>query len=138
MLKIHCWPGLSASYAGDAGFVWLPTGSVDTTRLAAPVTVSGTVPRDVVPVANATSAPHAFAARTLTLYVPGRHLSHKVLGKPTDRVFHRVQKGRTLTVLDRATPVARIVPFTTEALEVRRARRHPKDLALLLEDRGRR
>lgn len=62
-----------------------------------------------------------------------------------------VRKGRTLTVLDRATPVARIVPFTTEALEVRRARRHPKDLALppppdtptdsvkvLLEDRGRR
>ena len=62
-----------------------------------------------------------------------------------------VRKGRTLTVMDRATPVARIVPFTTEALEVRRARRHPKDLALplppeaptdsltlLLEDRGRR
>ncbi len=62
-----------------------------------------------------------------------------------------VRKGCTLTVLDRATPVARIVPFTAEALEVRRARRHPKDLALplppdaptdslalLLEDRGRR
>ena len=62
-----------------------------------------------------------------------------------------VRKGRTLTVLDRDTPVARIVPFATEALEVRRARRHPKDLtlplppdaptdslALLLEDRDRR
>ena len=62
-----------------------------------------------------------------------------------------VRKGRTLTVLNRDTPVARIVPFTTEALEVRRTRRHPMDLtlpappdaptdslALLLEDRGRR
>ena len=62
-----------------------------------------------------------------------------------------VRKGRTLTVLDRDTPVARIVPFTNDALEVRRARRHPKDLtlplppdaptdslALLLEDRDRR
>ena len=62
-----------------------------------------------------------------------------------------VRKGRTLTVLDRNTPVARLVPFTTEALEVRRARHHPKDLtlplppnaptdslALLLQDRGRR
>ena len=61
------------------------------------------------------------------------------------------RKGLTLTVLDRDTPVARIVPFTTDALEVRRARRHPKDLtlplppdaptdslALLLEDRDRR
>jgi prevent-host-death family protein len=62
-----------------------------------------------------------------------------------------VRKGRSLTVLDRDTPVARIVPLTTEALEIRRARRQPKDLALplppdaptdsltlLLEDRGRR
>ena len=62
-----------------------------------------------------------------------------------------VRKGLTLTVLDRDTPVARMVPFTTDALEVRRARRHPKDLtlplppdaptdslALLLEDRDRR
>ena len=62
-----------------------------------------------------------------------------------------VRKGRTLTVLDRDTPVARIVPFRAEAVEVRRARRHPKDLelprppdaptdslAVLLEDRGQR
>ena len=62
-----------------------------------------------------------------------------------------VRKGRTLTVLDRNTPIARIVPFAAEPLEVRRSRRHPKDLtlppppdaptdslALLLADRGRR
>ncbi len=62
-----------------------------------------------------------------------------------------VRKGRTLTVVDRDTPVARLVPYTTEALEVRRATRRPKDLvvppapasrtdslAALLEDRRRR
>jgi antitoxin (DNA-binding transcriptional repressor) of toxin-antitoxin stability system len=62
-----------------------------------------------------------------------------------------VRKGRTLTVLDRDTPVAQIIPFTTEPVEVRRATRRPKDLrlppppsrptdslAVLLDDRGRR
>lgn len=62
-----------------------------------------------------------------------------------------VRKGRTLTVLDRETPVARIVPYATEALEVRRATRHVRDfalpappttptdsLAILLDDRRRR
>jgi antitoxin (DNA-binding transcriptional repressor) of toxin-antitoxin stability system len=62
-----------------------------------------------------------------------------------------VRKGRTLTVLDRDTPIARIVPLTTADLEVRRASRQPKSLklpeplpnatnslAVLLEDRGRR
>lgn len=62
-----------------------------------------------------------------------------------------VRKGRTLTVLDRDTPVARIVPYTADALEVRRATRRLRDLrlppspaaptdslAMLLEDRRRR
>ena len=65
-----------------------------------------------------------------------------------------VRKGRTLTVLDRDTPIARIVPFAAEPLEVRRSRRRPKDvgdltlapasatptdsLAVLLADRGQR
>ncbi len=63
-----------------------------------------------------------------------------------------VRKGRTLTVLDRDTPVARIVPYTVEPVEVRRATRCPQDLppapappsvptdslALLLDDRRRR
>lgn len=62
-----------------------------------------------------------------------------------------VRKGRTLTVLDRDTPVAKLVPVTTDALEVRQATRRPRDLRLpprpangtdslrlLLEDRGRR
>ena len=62
-----------------------------------------------------------------------------------------VRKGRTLTVLDRGTPVARIVPFAADPIEVRRATRRasglrlpaspsrPTDsLAVLLEDRGRR
>lgn len=61
-----------------------------------------------------------------------------------------VRKGRTLTVLDRDTPVAQIVPFAASPVEVRRATRRPKDLkpstpagstdslAVLLDDRGRR
>ena len=62
-----------------------------------------------------------------------------------------VRKGRTLTVLDRDTPVARIVPYDVERIEVRRATRRPRDLvlppppsartdslAVLLDDRRRR
>jgi prevent-host-death family protein len=62
-----------------------------------------------------------------------------------------VRKGRTLTVLDRNTPVARIVPYAAEPVEIRRATRRPSTLelpvppakptdsvALLLEDRARR
>ena len=62
-----------------------------------------------------------------------------------------VRKGRTLTVLDRETPVARIVPYAAEAIEVQRATRRLRDLklppppasatdslAVLLDDRRRR
>ncbi len=62
-----------------------------------------------------------------------------------------VRKGRTLTVLDRDTPVARIVPYAADPVEVRRATRRLRDLALprrpatptdslalLLDDRRRR
>ena len=62
-----------------------------------------------------------------------------------------VRKGRTLTVLDRDTPIAQIVPYQSETLDVRRATRRPRDvelparpaartdsLAVLLSDRGRR
>jgi prevent-host-death family protein len=62
-----------------------------------------------------------------------------------------VRKGRTLTIVDRDTPVARIVPYVTESVEVRRATRRPRDLKLpprpagatdslsvLLDDRRRR
>ncbi len=62
-----------------------------------------------------------------------------------------VRKGRTVTVLDRGTPVARIVPYAEEALEMRKATRQLRDLpalprprkktdslAALLEDRRRR
>lgn len=41
-----------------------------------------------------------------------------------------VRKGRTLTVLDRDTPIARIVPIAAESLEVRRATRRLRDLDL--------
>jgi prevent-host-death family protein len=41
-----------------------------------------------------------------------------------------VRKGRTLTVLDRDTPVARIVPYAAEPIEVRRATRRLRDLKL--------
>ena len=64
--------------------------------------------------------------------------------------LRNVRRGQTLTVLDRKTPVARIVPYDAQApLEVRRATRNPKDLrlppppatptdslAVLLEDRA--
>ncbi len=62
-----------------------------------------------------------------------------------------VRKGRTLIVLDRETPVARIVPYAVDAVEVRRATRRLRDLvvppppsaptdslAVLLDDRRRR
>jgi prevent-host-death family protein len=62
-----------------------------------------------------------------------------------------VRKGRTLTVLDRDTPVARIIPYAAESLEIRRATRRLRDLkappppasptdspAVLLGDRRRR
>ena len=62
-----------------------------------------------------------------------------------------VRNGSTLTVLDRDTPVARIVPYTAQSLEIRRASRRIGDLklprkpakrtdsvALLVEDRRRR
>jgi prevent-host-death family protein len=62
-----------------------------------------------------------------------------------------VRNGGTLTVLDRDTPVARIVPYTAQPLEIRKATRRLRDLklparsskrtdsvALLLEDRRRR
>lgn len=62
-----------------------------------------------------------------------------------------VRNGGTLTVLDRDTPIARIVPFAALPLEIRKAQRHVRDLrlppkpakrtdsvAVLLEDRRRR
>jgi prevent-host-death family protein len=62
-----------------------------------------------------------------------------------------VRKGRTLTVLDRDTPIARIVPYAPEPIEMQRATRRLRDLklpkppkattdslAVLLEDRRRR
>jgi len=45
--------------------------------------------------------------------------------------LRKVRGGRTITVLDRDTPVAQIVPYDAEApLEVRRATRKPRDLRL--------
>jgi prevent-host-death family protein len=62
-----------------------------------------------------------------------------------------VRNGGTVTVLDRDTPVARIVPFVAPTLEIRKAQRRVRDLklppkpakrtdsvAVLLEDRRRR
>lgn len=62
-----------------------------------------------------------------------------------------VRQGQPLTVLDRSTPVARIVPIETGPLEIRRATRRPDELpptpplavptdslTLLIEDRRRR
>ncbi len=62
-----------------------------------------------------------------------------------------VKRGRTLTVLDRDTPVAQLVPIERADLDVRRATRRPRDLprpapqvlptdslVVLLDDRARR
>ena len=62
-----------------------------------------------------------------------------------------VRKGRSVTVLDRDTPIAKIIPYESESVEVRRATKHPRELSLpkplrertnslaaLLEDRRRR
>jgi len=62
-----------------------------------------------------------------------------------------VRKGRTLTVLDRNTPIARIIPYAAEPIAVRPASRRVRDLklpsptqsptdslAVLLDDRRRR
>jgi prevent-host-death family protein len=62
-----------------------------------------------------------------------------------------VRQGRSLTVVDRDTPVARLVPYAAEPIEVRRATRRARDLpppmaprkptdslAVLLDDRRRR
>jgi prevent-host-death family protein len=45
--------------------------------------------------------------------------------------LRRVRGGRTITVVDRDTPVARIVPYDAERpLEIRRATRRPRELRL--------
>jgi antitoxin (DNA-binding transcriptional repressor) of toxin-antitoxin stability system len=62
-----------------------------------------------------------------------------------------VRNGDTLTVLDRDTPIAQIIPYTTRTLDVRKATRRLRDLklppkpakrtdsvAVLLDDRRRR
>jgi prevent-host-death family protein len=62
-----------------------------------------------------------------------------------------VRNGGTLTVLDRDTPIARIVPYAAQPLEIRKASRRLRDLklppkparrtdslAILVEDRRRR
>ena len=62
-----------------------------------------------------------------------------------------VRNGDSITVFDRDTPVARIVPYATQPLEIRRANRKLRDLkvprkpskrtdsvGLLVEDRRRR
>jgi prevent-host-death family protein len=62
-----------------------------------------------------------------------------------------VRNGGTVTVLDRDTPIAQIVPYAVPAVEVRQAKRRPRDVKLppkpskrtdsvatLLDDRRRR
>jgi len=39
-----------------------------------------------------------------------------------------VRNGGTLTVLDRDTPLARIVPYAAQPLEIRKAKRRVRDL----------
>jgi prevent-host-death family protein len=53
-------------------------------------------------------------------------------------LLREVRRGRTFTLLDRKTPVARLVPYTTaaEALPVRHAQGLLKDVVLLPPVRG--
>lgn len=45
--------------------------------------------------------------------------------------LRKVRRGHSLTVLDRDTPIARIVPYSDRgALEIRRATKKPRDLRL--------
>jgi prevent-host-death family protein len=45
--------------------------------------------------------------------------------------LRKVRSGRTITVVDRGTPVAQIVPYgVEESLEIRRATRKPGELRL--------
>jgi len=45
--------------------------------------------------------------------------------------LRKVRAGRSLTIVDRNTPVARIVPYAAETpLEIRRATRRPGELTL--------
>jgi prevent-host-death family protein len=45
--------------------------------------------------------------------------------------LRKVRRGHTVIVLDRDTPIARIVPYDVDApLEIRRATRRPRDLRL--------
>ena len=41
-----------------------------------------------------------------------------------------VRNGSTITVFDRDTPVARILPYALQPLEIRKARRRLRDLKL--------
>jgi prevent-host-death family protein len=41
-----------------------------------------------------------------------------------------VRNGDSLTVLDRNTPIARIIPYAAQPLEIRRATRRLRDLKL--------
>jgi antitoxin (DNA-binding transcriptional repressor) of toxin-antitoxin stability system len=66
--------------------------------------------------------------------------------------LRKVRAGRTLTILDRHTPIAQIIPYDAQTpLEIRRATRKPSELrvqappssptnslSVLLEDRARR
>jgi prevent-host-death family protein len=62
-----------------------------------------------------------------------------------------VRNGNTLTVLDRDTPIARIIPYAAQPLDVRKARRRLREMklppkpakrtdsvAILVDDRRRR
>jgi prevent-host-death family protein len=64
--------------------------------------------------------------------------------------LRNVRKGRSVTVLDRDAPIARLVPIESGPLEVRKATKHPRTLSvrqtaratdsltILLDDRRRR
>jgi antitoxin (DNA-binding transcriptional repressor) of toxin-antitoxin stability system len=58
-----------------------------------------------------------------------RNVSMAELKAHLARYLRQVRQGRTLTILDGDTPVARIVPWLGEVpLDIRRATRKPRDL----------
>ena len=74
------------------------------------------------PIDNVTSDDHNQVMKKVGIADLKAHLSEHL---------RKVRRGQTLTVLDRDTPIARIVPFDAGTpLEVRRATRTLRDLRL--------
>lgn len=120
---------------------------------------NGAAPPSLFVIGNGPSAPTETAAAGATLCVVTSRdynlvMSEVRIAELKSRLsehLRSVRNGTTLTVLDRDTPVARIVPYSAQPLEIRKAKRRLRDLklppkpakrtdslAIVIEDRRRR